>query len=538
MQMRKFEKLAFAALIFLSLVGGVMRFVNLDLKEFWFDESYTAIVLSGHSLAELSELVTDKVVPFRDLRTYRTVGHQSTLANISKGLLDMEPGHAPLFYVFTGLVCKALGSTPFTFRLFSAFVGLLTLPVIFFLAFETYRNRLLAALTMTFAALSPSCIYFAQEARDYALGLFFMFLSSAFLLYSLRTGKIAGWLGYGISLLLGLYSWLLLVCAAIGQFIYVLAGKERRKKYWREFFGTFILTFLAFAPWLNQVRLHSHAIIQAYSWLEPTVAYSVLVNVWLAIFCKAFALFGWQTANFEWLLLTVTVFELLSFAVAARFLRGPKYLQLSIILVWFIVFAGQDLLLGGARSAPFRYQTMVIGCTLILFPSLAEWLASIKIKALSVLAVVVMAVFICIESCSSVLYLQEKNWPNKAIKMRITAPIGQFLGTVRAPKLLCERNRINLLELVDLSQVAPPDALFFYMKDAESSPLPDTADEFYVWNASKELEDRCRKIGFTDIEKIQGVPVLKRMHRDSEATGSSPGATLEPVRRQKTQSSL
>ncbi|HEY9680826.1 MAG TPA: glycosyltransferase family 39 protein [Oculatellaceae cyanobacterium] len=511
MQLQKFEKLAFTVLILLSVVGGVMRFINLDFKEFWYDESYTALVLSGHTEAQFFENVVDRAVPFSDLRKFRTVGSDSTVPNISRALFESEPGHAPLFYLLNWLFCKAFGSTPFTFRFISALISAFTLPVIFFLASETYSNRLLAALTTAFAALSPSLIYFAQEARDYSLGLFFMFLSNALLLYSLRTGKHSGWLGYGISLVLGLYSWLLTVCAALGQVFFVLLGKERRKKYWRQFLGTFLLAGVLFGPWLYLIKVNSSTLFRTYSWLEPSVPYDALVNVWLTIFCKAFALFGWQTSHYEWLLIGITFFEFLSFAVAARFLRGPKYLQLCIIVVWFVIFAGQDLLLGGARSAPFRYQTMVIGCTLILFASLAEWLFTLKIAALNAVAVVVVSLFIGIESFSSVTFLQEKNWPNKAIKMRLTYPIGHYFTSLHAPLLVCERSRINLVELLDLSQVAPPDSGFLYMKDVNDSPFPASADEFYLWNASTALEKRCKLEGYSVIQGVEGVPCLKRV---------------------------
>src|ERR1700733_10851640 len=93
------EQIVVGILIALSVVGAVLRFVNIDKKEFWHDECYTALVISGHTTRELAEAIAQRVVPFSELRSLCTVGSASSLNNVMHSLLEDEPGHMPIFYL-------------------------------------------------------------------------------------------------------------------------------------------------------------------------------------------------------------------------------------------------------------------------------------------------------------------------------------------------------------------------------------------------------------------------------------------------------
>ena len=506
---RDLESIVFMTLIVLSIIGGIMRFVNLDKKQFWYDESCTALIASGHFTKQLTEEISHGPVKFADLTKFRAVGHDSTIDKTVAAVFEDEPGHAPTFYLLSQLFCRLFGSSAFSMRLVSAIVSLISLPVIFWLARETYSSRIIAALTMAFAALSPSLIYFAQEARDYSLGLFWMFLSSACLLYALRTAKVSAWAAYGSALVLGFYSWLLIPCAVAGQFIFVFASKERIKKSWLPYLVALVSAVVLFSPWLLEVKAHTAGLKNAYSWMEPPVPVNALFNVWMTTPCKAFALFGMQTSHYESLLLVVTVMEAAAAAVALRFVRGTKLLQLSIILVWFLVFAGQDILLGGARSAPFRYQLMAIACVIILFPTLVEWLWGLKFSIMRVVSVGVAVFIIGVEIFSSVFLLQERDWPNKSVSLRYTRPIADKLNGESEPVIVCEQRRINVVEVLDLASVMNGDAkLLFLSKDNPQTVA--VTNNLYLWNPSPELEKQLADAGYSIEDLNQEVPYLKK----------------------------
>ena len=508
------EYIIFVTLIVLSVVGGGMRFVNLDRKQFWYDESYTALIVSGHYSRQLSDDISHRILPLSELTKYRSVGEQSTVNNTLGAMIEDEPGKSPIFYFLEQIFCKLFGSSPFVMRLASVIISLLSLPVIFWLARETYGSRILAALTMTFAAISPALIYFAQEARDYTIGLFWMFLSSALLLYSLRTSKRAGWICYSAALVLGLYSWLITLCAAAGQALYVFASKERRKKSWLPFLLTLIVAGAFFSPWLLVVEQHTLGLKNAYNWMEPPVPANALFNVWLTTPCKAFALFGLQSGSFESLLLVVTVLEAAAMAIALRFVRGATYLQLSIIFVWFLVFGGQDILLGGARSAPFRYQMMAISCTLILFTTLIEWLWTLKFSIMRVVAAAISVFIIGLEISSSVYMLQEKTWPNKSMAMRYTYPIAERLTKEKEPVIVCEQRRINLGEVLDLATVLNGDTKLIWLTNENPQSIPTTMSRLYLWNPSPQLEKQLSEAGYTLSDKVDEIPYLKMAVRN------------------------
>ncbi len=507
-RIHRLEFISIVSLSILVVIGAAMRFVKLDDKEFWNDECFTALVLSGHTASELKEHIASKPVQIADLTKFRIVNEGNDVPSLLRVIGEDEPGHAPLFYFIEYLFCMAFGSTPFTMRLACAIISVTTLPIIFWLAFETYKSRVIATLTTALAALSPLLIYYAQEARDYSLGILFMTLSSASLFYALRTSKRGAWIGYASTLIVGLYSWLFMTVVIAGHVVYVTLSQGRRLQVWRPFALSVASSGLFFAPWLMFLSKHLSDFKKAYDWLQPSLTPSELLTVWLAIPYKAFALFGFKTPKLGSLLLFTTVFECAATAMAAIPFRNPKYLHLSIIVLWIIVFAGQDLLSGGARSAVFRYQTVIIFSVLILFPTLIESLWR-RNRVTKILALLTIAFIFGVELLSDNYMLNCKIWPDKAIKMRFTYPIVERMNKENAAALVAEEQSINLTELLDLSYKLHPDCQLIFRTTAAPQPIPKTFQTLYLWNPSPNLEAEL-KSQYEITDNIDNFPYLKR----------------------------
>ncbi|NJL19611.1 MAG: hypothetical protein HC895_00380 [Leptolyngbyaceae cyanobacterium SM1_3_5] len=139
-------------------------------------------------------------------------------------------------------------STVSIVRSFSALTSLLVLPAVYWLAHELFvqieagRQYLGSAKRSQFdpqvretacwfavalVAVSPYHLLYAQEAREYALWALLTAVSSALLLRSIRLQSPASWIAYSLSLILGLYTYLLMILVAIGHGIYVLLRDRR-----------------------------------------------------------------------------------------------------------------------------------------------------------------------------------------------------------------------------------------------------------------------------------------------------------------------
>ncbi len=489
-------------------IGAALRFINLGEKEFWHDESFTALVLSGRTTIELKNEISAKPSRFSDLTKYRTLTERTDGASIIRVIGEDEPGHAPLFYFITHLFCSATGTTAFSMRLACAIISLLTLPIIYWLALETYQSKFTATLTTAFASLSPILIYYAQEARDYSLGTFFMTLSGALLFYALRTSKRLAWFAYTISLILGLYSWLFITIVIAGHILFVGLTQKRSREVLLPFSLAVVSAALSFAPWLMFLSTHIANFKKAYDWMQPALSPGELLTVWLAIAYKALALFGFKTPKLATPLLAITLLEFCSVALAAIPFKNPKYLHLSIIAVWLLVFAGQDMLTGGARSAVFRYQTVIIASILFLFPTVLEtmWKRNRIIKAVAFL--IVLLVF-GVEMLSDHYMLNCKIWPDKAIKMRFTLPIAEHLNKEPTAVLVAEEQSINPTELLDLSYQTNPDCQLIFRSAVKPQPIPSAARILYLWNPSTELETEL-KADYDITDDVDKFPYLRR----------------------------
>ncbi len=152
-------------LIGLTIVGLFLRFYNLSGNSLWLDEAST-LTFARQSLAGIWE---------------------STAGG------EFNP---PLFYWLEhGML--AFGESEFVLRFLPALLGVLTIPVVYFIGKE-FKNRdvgLIAAALLTF---SPFHIFYSQEARAYAPMLFFFSLALLFYMRANRSNDIRSWVLFGV----------------------------------------------------------------------------------------------------------------------------------------------------------------------------------------------------------------------------------------------------------------------------------------------------------------------------------------------------
>ena len=146
------------ALAGVTAVGAAVRFSSLGLQSYHHDEVVTAMrVISG------------------------SFGHMLHAVRTSES-------NPPLYYVLAWGWAKLFGSAEFGLRSLSALLGAATVPVGYLIGRQLASRRtglILAALL----AVNPMLIWYSQEARSYALLVFFAALSMYFFVCSLRSRR-------------------------------------------------------------------------------------------------------------------------------------------------------------------------------------------------------------------------------------------------------------------------------------------------------------------------------------------------------------
>ncbi|MEA5536951.1 glycosyltransferase family 39 protein [Crocosphaera sp. XPORK-15E] len=249
----------------LLILGIFFRFSHLGQKIYWFDETFTSLAISGHTLAEVKEEVFnhESVIPITTLDQYQHLNPERGIADTMNYLITSDPQHPPLYYVMARLWVQIFGDSPTEIRSLSALISLLIFPCVYWLCIELFNSPIVAWVALGLIAISPLEIFFAQEARQYGLWMVIILLSSASLLRAMRKETILSWGIYSLTLTLGLYTHLFMILVAIAQGVYILVNPQfRNLKTLRNYLLAGIGAFLFFLPWLIILINNIHTALQ------------------------------------------------------------------------------------------------------------------------------------------------------------------------------------------------------------------------------------------------------------------------------------
>jgi 4-amino-4-deoxy-L-arabinose transferase-like glycosyltransferase len=160
--------------IAVTVVGAAFRFGTINVQSAWLDESSTILLVRHGFTGMLSHLWSEET--------------------------------PPLYFVLAWAWTKALGGGVVDFRLLSALLGTITIPVMYAVGRRiSPRVGLWAAALTTF---NPAMYYYSQEARAYALLVFFAAAAFFFWLRTLQDGdgrSLALWSAMSVLALLTHY---------------------------------------------------------------------------------------------------------------------------------------------------------------------------------------------------------------------------------------------------------------------------------------------------------------------------------------------
>jgi mannosyltransferase len=160
-------------LLFLTLIGAILRFYHLGYNSLWLDEAST-LNLAIKSIPDIWQVITAG---------------------------EFNP---PLFY-WTEHFMLLFGNSEVVLRFIPALLGVLTIPLIYLVGKE-FIDRNTGILAATAFAFSPFLLFYSQEARAYSMMLFFVTFSLVFYFRALKSNDFTNWALFGVFSALAFWS--------------------------------------------------------------------------------------------------------------------------------------------------------------------------------------------------------------------------------------------------------------------------------------------------------------------------------------------
>ncbi|WP_310487880.1 glycosyltransferase family 39 protein [Chamaesiphon sp. VAR_69_metabat_338] len=253
------KRWAIGLLVILLTIGIFFRIINLGQKPVWGGEAQTLSMISGYSDGEVIDKIstpalTNKIVSVESFLKYRFPNDDNNLRRIIHKLYTEN--HPPLYFVLAHAWVKLFGSSVTTLRSLAAVLSWLAVPCIYWLCLELFGIPVIGLMASASLSVSPIQVIYAHEAGSFSLLSLIVLLSSAALLWALRTQQKLAWAIYGISLGLGLYCQYYFVFTLFGQIAYVLSIEPLRTRKLANFSLVVLIASLSFLPWTITVFNH------------------------------------------------------------------------------------------------------------------------------------------------------------------------------------------------------------------------------------------------------------------------------------------
>ncbi|MFB2972217.1 glycosyltransferase family 39 protein [Aerosakkonema sp. BLCC-F183] len=370
-------------IIILIILGIFFRFINIDKKIYWRDETYTSLRMSGYTKAELNRQVFNgKEIRIEDLTKFQHINSEKSPLDTIKGLATEEPHLPPLYFLMARFWVQWFGDSIAIIRSLSAILSLFAFPCIYWLCRELFDLPLVAWMAVGVIAISPFQVLYAQEARPYSLWTVTILLSSAALLRAMRIQTKLSWIIYAVTVVLGLYTFLLSGLVNIGQgiYVFVVEGCRFTKKF-TAYLVVLIVGYITFTPWILFVISNFSEFNKRTRWTSREVSLFSLFNMWLGNLSRIFFDVGIGSDDPLSRIIPLSPFILIllitiGYAILFLYRRGSKREKLFIlilIIVCAIPLVLPDLILGGRRSGIARY---LLPCYLGIQLAVAYFLAA------------------------------------------------------------------------------------------------------------------------------------------------------------------
>lgn len=501
-------------LILVLIVGICFRFVNLDRKVYWFDETYTSLRATGHTDQEIVEqLYTGSVISVDDLLSYQRLRPTRDARDTVQSLAIEDPQHPPLYYLLTRVWMQWFGDSPAVVRSVSALVSLLIFPGLYWLGLELFQSASAAWVAIALMAVSPFFLLYAQEARSYSLWTAAIVFSSAALLRAMRLQRRWSWGGYALTLVIGLYSVVLTILVSLGHGIYVLL-MERLQLTTRvkSYVIASLTALLAFSPWLFVLQRGLVQTQRTTAHLTAKAPLSAFLKAWIGRTGYVFLDLvpyspnsGRSIAVVMQYALGLVVLGLLGYSIYNLIQSSDRSIclfVLTLIVGTWLPLLLVDLSLGGTRSIVNRY---LIPCFLGFQLSIAYLLAT-RMRGKSIQqrswwrSATVFLISCGFVSC--LISSQAVMWWNKGANFYVPE-LAQMINQSNKPLLISDdRTEQKPLynttgDIVSLSYRLEPKVRLQLVVAPNVPQVPQGFSDIFVFNPSKTLRQGLEAQNYT-----------------------------------------
>ena len=357
--------LAWTALL---AAGLGLRAYDLGHSVYWTDEVSTSLIIAGYQWKDVRPQLTGREFRPDDALRFQRPSSDRGPADTLRTLANVDPHHAPLYFLVARAWAGVAGSSPAAIRWLSVLGGLLVMPLFFVLAVELFASRRAGWLAAGLALISPFHVIYAREARNYAWLTVVVLASSALLLKASRRGSTWLWALYAISVAVGLNLHLIFAALVAAHGAWVLAnawmkspGPRQIPRALAPFAIAATLGLASFVPWLLVLRAHWSTASSQLDWTATPVGLVRLVAQWAFNYSALF----FDTDISIMYMEHVPASAVVAFSFRAGLLvvagaglvilwrkagRMPAAFVTSLLIIPFLALAVPDILFGGWRS--------------------------------------------------------------------------------------------------------------------------------------------------------------------------------------------
>jgi uncharacterized membrane protein len=457
--------------IFLIGVGIFFRFAHLGQKAIWYDEAFTFLAISGHTVAEVRQGVfNERVIPVATLDKYQHLNPDRGVNDTVRYLMTSDPQHPPLYYALVRLWAQVFGDSTARVRSLSAAISLLIFPSVYWLCLELFESKVVGWVAIALMAVSPLEIFLAQEARQYGLWMVTILVSSAALLRTLRQETFWNWAIYAFTLVVGLYTHLLTAFVALAHGIYVVSQQRFRfnKTLANYLLGTLFGLFI-FIPWLFVLITHLSIAQQLTSHLSffkldnPFDLIAILLTYITRIFfdINLNSYNPWVNKSFLesteiYYSVLAVIFPIILILYILYFLCKIRLNRFSVFLILLgsvpsICLLLPDLIVGGIRSTAFRYQLpLYLSIQIAVAYVLGVYMFSEKYWQRKIWQCLMVG-FVLAGLVSDVIFFKADTWWLQGSNQYSLATPAKYINKFENPLLLTSNHIYNIGNLLILS---------------------------------------------------------------------------------------
>ena len=501
-------------LVIVVLVLGIFfRFVNIDSKVFWHDEVHTALSISGYDISQTkAQIFTGQVIDRATIQKYQKINSDKSIV---KTITSLEPFHPPLYYILARIWAEIFGSSVTSLRVTSIIISLLVLPLAYWFCWQLFDSNLIAWLAVSFLAVSPFQVLYAQEAREYTLWLAMVLLANITFLVAIRRNNISRWIIYTLTLTASYYTSIFAIPVAVSQGVYTLIkNKFKPNQITINHFVAGLVSMILFFPWLWIVIKYREVIDKATTWrTSKPFIWTSMVQLWGLTISTNFADISLDVSHFSNYVFPIMFTLFLAYAIyfLVKTTEQKTWLLLVILLISPVVYVIiPDIIMGTVISSVSRYFIPWYTAIPIIFAYLISQKLSQNGAGQQRLWQIIFLGIITLSIVSCAVASPSDTWWNKGFLGNRVLQAAKVINQRDKPLVVADLNQTNFGDAIALSHRVNPQTKFQLITTPEMLAIPPGFSNIFFYNPADNLINKIKaEYGDKSIKTIEGTTLLE-----------------------------